>query len=144
MKKIILTASLLITQFISAQETDIKKSVDTFFEGLHTTDTLKIQSVCDRDIKLQSVRLNTDGSARLVTDEPEKFYKSIASIPKEMKVEEKLLDYKIQIDGPMAHVWTPYEFYINGRLSHKGVNSFQLYNDNGIWKIVYVIDTRRK
>jgi hypothetical protein len=44
----------------------------------------------------------------------------------------------------MAHAWTPYEFYINGKLSHKGVNAFTLYKDDGQWKIVHLIDTRRK
>jgi hypothetical protein len=54
------------------------------------------------------------------------FYKSIASIPNEMKFQEKLLSLSIQIDVAMAHAWTPYEFYINEKLSHKGVNAFTL------------------
>jgi hypothetical protein len=44
----------------------------------------------------------------------------------------------------MANVWTPYEFYINEKLSHIGVNSFTLLLENNIWKIVHIIDTRRK
>ncbi len=72
------------------------------------------------------------------------FYKSIATIPLSMKFEEKILSFKVQIDGSMAHVWTPYEFYVNDKLSHSGVNSFQLYKDNEVWKVVYIIDTRRK
>jgi hypothetical protein len=61
-----------------------------------------------------------------------------------MKFEERLLDYSIQVDGAMAHVWTPYEFYVNNKFSHKGVNAFTLFKDNGLWKIVYLIDTRRR
>jgi len=57
---------------------------------------------------------------------------------------EKLLDYKIQIDGPLAHVWTPYEFYVNGKLSHSGVNSFTLFKEKDAWQIIHIIDTRRK
>lgn len=143
MKKILLIALLLTGLFVNAQEAEIKKAITTFFEGMHTRDTLKMQSAAVKEIVLQSI--NDKGSAsKLFTESPDEFYKSIAKIPATMKIEERILDYKIQIDGPMAHVWTPYEFYINGKFSHKGVNSFQLFNDNGTWKIVYIIDTRRK
>lgn len=32
----------------------------------------------------------------------------------------------------------------NGNFSHCGVNSFQLFHDNGQWKIIYLIDTRQR
>ena len=142
MKKIIILLLLFGTQITVAQEAEIKKSIGVFFEGMHTTDTLKIKSVC-KDLILQSVS-EKNGVTKLNNEPIAEFYKSIASIPKTMKIEERLLDYKIQVDGAMAHVWTPYEFYINGKLSHKGVNSFQLFKEGETWKIIYIIDTRRK
>lgn len=142
MKKIIIIAFLFGLQSAFAQEADIKKTIAIFFEGLHTADTLKIKSVC-KDLVLQSVSEKNE-TAKLNSEPISEFYKSIASIPANVKIEERLLDYKIQVDGAMAHAWTPYEFYINGKLSHKGVNSFQLFKDNNVWKIVYIIDTRRK
>lgn len=142
MKKLIILLLLFGIQTTVAQEAEIKKSIDVFFEGLHTADTLKIKSVC-KDLILQSVS-EKGGQIKLQNEPREEFYKSIASIPKTMKIEERLLDYKILVDGAMAHVWTPYEFYINDKLSHKGVNSFQLYKEKDIWKIIYIIDTRRK
>ena len=44
----------------------------------------------------------------------------------------------------MAHVWAPYEFWYNGEFSHCGVNSFQLFKEEDTWKIIYLIDSRRK
>jgi len=143
MKKIALIAFSFFAMHLQAQEADIKKTIAIFFEGLHTGDTLKIKSVCSDKMILQSIIENAKG-AKFDHEDISEFYKSIASIPKDMKIEERLLDHKIQIDGSMAHAWTPYEFYVNGKLSHSGVNSFQLYKDNGVWKIVYIIDTRRK
>ena len=137
---------------ISAQEKDpndseqakqIKQSISVFFEGLQSADTLKIQSVCHKEMKLQSImEKNSIGNLSFETNE--EFYKSIASIPKNIKIEERILDYKIQIDGSMAQVWTPYEFYVNDKLSHFGTNSFTLLLENNVWKIVHIIDTRRK
>lgn len=129
---------------ISAQEEKaIKQSISVFFEGLQTSDTLKIQSVCHKEMKLQSItEKNTVGGLSYQSNSD--FYKSVGAIPKNLKIEERLLSYNIQIDGTMANVWTPYEFYINEKLSHIGVNSFTLLLENNIWKIVHIIDTRRK
>lgn len=144
MRKLVLLALLLSMQGVFAQNKEIQQSIDTFFEGLHNKDVVKIQSVCDSGLMLQSVSRNEKGEVMLTTDQASKFFAAIAAVPKELKIQEKLLEYKIQFDGAMAHVWTPYEFYVDGKLSHKGVNSFQLYNDKGTWKIVYIIDTREK
>ena len=57
---------------------------------------------------------------------------------------EKILSYTIHVDGNLASVWTPYEFYNKGKFSHCGANSFQLFNNNGNWEIIYLVDTRRK
>lgn len=81
---------------------------------------------------------------KLINESPKDFYHSIATIPVATLFEEKLLDYTIQVDGAMAHVWTPYEFYFNGKISHKGVNAFTLFKENNHWKIIYIIDTRKK
>jgi hypothetical protein len=143
MKRLLVLSVLFLTQLLTAQEADVKKSIDTFFKGMHTSDTLKIKSVCSDSMILQSIGEGKAG-AKLSTETLSEFYKSIGQIPPGMKIEEKLLDYEIQTDGAMAHAWTPYEFYINGKLSHKGVNSFQLFKDNGTWKIIYIVDTRRK
>ena len=125
------------------EEKAIKQSISVFFEGLQSSDTLKIQSVCHKEMKLQTItEKNTVGGLSYQSNSD--FYKSIAAIPKNLKIEERLLSYNIQIDGTMANVWTPYEFYVNDKLSHIGVNSFTLLLENNIWKIVHIIDTRRK
>lgn len=127
----------------SEQAKQIKQSISIFFDGLQAADTLKMQSVCHKEMKLQSImEKNSIGSLTFQTNS--EFYKSIASIPKTLKIEERILDYKIQIDGSMAQVWTPYEFYVNEKLSHIGTNSFTLLLENNVWKMVHIIDTRRK
>ena len=147
MKKFLLIVVLFIAANSQAQNQEIQKVVETFFEAFHAKDTLKLQTLCEDTMILQSIAENTKGT-KLSNEKPEVFYKSIASIPAELKFQEKILSYSIQVDGSMAHVWTPYEFYVNGKLSHKGVNAFTLFKKNTSetsgWKIVHLIDTRRK
>jgi hypothetical protein len=71
------------------------------------------------------------------------FFASVARTPAGM-LDERIRFEVVKVDGPLAIVWTPYEFYYNGRYSHCGVNSFQLVRLNGKWMIQYLIDTRRK
>ena len=55
-----------------------------------------------------------------------------------------ILGFDIKIDGNMANAWTPYEFWFDGNFSHCGINSFQLIKEDKTWKIIYLVDTRRK
>jgi|LGOV01.1.fsa_nt_gb hypothetical protein len=138
---------LFSNQFILAQETkedQIKEVISLFFKGLQNGDTLKIKQTISNDLLLQTTFINKEGKSILRTDNVPKFLKSVATKnPKDIWFE-KLLSYQIQIDGNMANVWTPYEFYLNNDFSHCGVNSFQLFFDGKKWKIIYLIDTRRK
>lgn len=143
MRKIVVLIVLFFSANSQAQNQEIQKVVDTFFEAFHAKDTLKLKSLCEDTMILQSISENAKGT-KLSNEKPQVFFKSIASIPAELKFQEKILSYSIQVDGSMAHAWTPYEFYVNGKLSHKGVNAFTLFKKDNIWKIVHLIDTRRK
>jgi len=143
MKSLLFGLLLLLSIPGHAQKPEVQQTIQTFFEGFHSKDTLKIKSTCSDKLVLQSITESPKGN-KFSEESPKEFYVSMATIPAEMQFEERILSYNIQIDGTMAHVWTPYEFYINGKLSHKGVNAFTLFKEVEGWKIVHLIDTRRK
>jgi hypothetical protein len=143
MKRVYILLLVLISHFSFAQEKEIQQTIETFFEAFHQRDSIKLQSVCSENLVLHSISESGNGT-KFSVEKASNFYKSIATIPVTMKFEEKILSYNIQIDGAMAHVWTPYEFYVNDKLSHSGVNSFQLFKENEVWQVVYILDTRRK
>lgn len=144
MKSFIVCFFLLFGLSSNAQKQEVQKTIEYFFEGFHQKDTTKIKSVCAENMILQSISESVTKGNKLSDESAKKFYKSIASIPLGMKFQEKILSYTIQIDGTMAHVWAPYEFYLNNKLSHSGVNTFTLFKEKDSWKIIYLIDTRRK
>lgn len=147
MTRFICCLCIVLTSTVYAQQDEkvkVKAAVDTFFEGFHKGDTILMKSVMIDKIVLQTTFTNKEGENILVTDEPKKLLNAIANRTSDQKWDERLLGYSIQIDGIMANVWTPYEFWFNDAFSHCGVNSFQLFNDNGQWKIIYLIDTRRR
>jgi len=148
MKSILLLSCLFISAFTIAQdsftEADAKQVVDTFFEGFHKGDTLQMRSVLAPVVGMQSVHSTKDGKHVLSESNMDKFLVAIAKRPSTDKWDERLLSYKVSIDGNLAHVWTPYEFYFNGNFSHCGANAFTIAKMDDGWKIVHLIDSRRK
>ncbi|MCP2024862.1 hypothetical protein L1276_000002 [Flavobacterium sp. HSC-32F16] len=128
----------------NAQKQEVQKTVELFFEGFQQRDSMKIKSVCTDKMILQSISESVSKGNKLSDETAKEFYKTIASIPSNIKFQENILSYNIQIDGSMAHVWAPYEFYINDKLSHTGINTFTLFKEKDFWKIIYLVNTRRK
>lgn len=126
------------------EKEEVKKAVQLFFEGFHNQDSTLIKSTTGSGIILQTIGRDKEGTSVVKTSDFNDFLKSIVSIPDSIKFQEKLLSYQIKVDGSMANAWTPYELWINDSLSHCGVNSFQLHKQDGTWKIIYLIDTRRR
>ncbi|RAK21645.1 hypothetical protein B0I03_10577 [Flavobacterium aquaticum] len=143
MKPLFLLILFSLSSSIFAQDSNPKKVVDDFFTAFHAKDTVALRELCHPEIVVRTVA-NTKEGYKLKDEKFDEFLNSIATIPANLKVFEKLIDYKVEIDGNLAHVWTPYEFYVNDKLSHIGANAFTLYNDNGKWQIIHLIDTRRK
>ena len=126
------------------EEIAIKKTIELFFEGLQNGDTVTLNKALYKDFKLQSVYTKAEGIAVLRDESKSDFLKAISVKNPNDIWQEKLVSFTINIDGAMAHVWTPYTFYFNNKLSHCGVNSFQLFKNNDSWLIIYIIDTRKK
>lgn len=143
MKNLLFTLLFFICITLNAQDLYPKNIIDDFFVAFHAKDTITLKELCHPEIIMQTIA-NTKEGNKIETNEFSAFLKSIASIPANMKFEERILNKNIQIDENLAHIWTPYEFYINDQLSHVGANSFTLYNENGKWQIIHLIDTRRK
>ncbi|MEZ4803005.1 MAG: nuclear transport factor 2 family protein [Gelidibacter sp.] len=147
MKRILLILLICSYSFGFAQDTDedaVKMAIDNFFIGFHQKDRTKMKNAVTNDVVMQTVVKDKEGKSLVKTESYDKFVSSIMAIPKDASFEEKLLNFTIQIDGEMAHVWAPYGFWYNKEFSHCGVNSIQLVKMDGNWKIVYLIDTRRK
>lgn len=122
----------------------VKQVIEAFFDGFHKQDSIAMSSLVTDDVVLQTTARNKKGETLFKTEKFEKLIISITSIPDSIAFEEKLTSWSIQVDRTMANAWVGYEFWINEKFSHCGINSFQLINFDGEWKIIYLIDTRGK
>ncbi len=148
MKLLLSILCLLISTVSFSQnefsEADARQVVDTFFDGFHEGDTLKMRSVMMPTVLMQTVFTDKEGKSHVKDGDADNLINAIAKRPETDKWDERLLDYIVQIDGNLAHVWTPYEFWFNDEFSHCGANAFTLAKTDDGWKIVHLIDSRRK
>ena len=98
MRKCILGMLVLFGMTTQAQNQEVQQTIEIFFKGFHSRDSLAIQKVCSDKMGLQSIAENAKGS-QFSTDTASKFYKSISSIFNTIQFEERLLGHTIHIDG---------------------------------------------
>lgn len=142
MSRLFVLAALLMFPAVQAQ-TDERRTVETFFEAFHARDTTALSRMFEPSASLHTVVVRPTGNsvkAESIAD----FLKGMASIPAGMRFEEKLTSWSVDTSGELASVWTDYEFYVDGKLSHRGVNCFVLYKSADGWKILSLQDTRKR
>lgn len=139
----VLFVLILNSSLLFSQEAEIKETITSFFEVFHKKDVSKLKELCDEQFKLTTIIKNSNG-VEVKHESAEQFYNGIQSIPDTITFEEKTFDYGIQHDDVFAHVWVPYEFYVNGKLSHRGHNSFHLVKKQHRWFIISITDSRIK
>ena len=133
---------LLISSFSFAQdvsEKEVVKPIESLFKAMKSADSLGVKNAFSGSAIMQTFGKNQE----IRTDKVEDFAKQVGA-SQAGDLDERFTISKILVDGNMASVWVPYQFYYKGNFSHCGVNSFQLAKINNEWKIQYIIDTRRK
>ncbi|WP_457125949.1 nuclear transport factor 2 family protein [Mucilaginibacter sp. HD30] len=147
MKKLnFLIIFLLCFNVSFAQQTDIaaiKQTITTLFDAMRKTDSTLLRSTFAKDMILHSIGKAKDGGTALITESADEFVKSVGT-PHKGIYDERITFDDIKVDGELASVWAPYKFYVDDKFSHCGVDVFQLMKTAGGWKIIYIVDTRRK
>jgi hypothetical protein len=146
MKKLILCAFILLTLKSFAQQTEqdaIKQTINTMFNAMRKGDSTMLRSTFAKGIAFQGVANKKDGTVSLETENPDDFIKMVGT-PHKGVYDERVTFADIKIDGPLASVWAPYKLYLDDKYSHCGVDVFQLMKTADGWKIIYIVDTRRK
>ena len=126
------------------EDEQIKATINRTFVAMQTTDSTLLKTALYSSCFLKTVVKTKEGETKLIEEPIQKFIEAIGTKHEGTLYEERLLSYDIKIDGDMAVVWCPYNFYVNNQLRHCGVDSFSLMKTKDGWKIIGIVDTRRK
>jgi ketosteroid isomerase-like protein len=122
-------------------EDEVLKTVKSLFDGMRAKDTALMRSLFHADARLMSAG-SREGVPRISVDALAGWLQSVGG-SKEVP-DERIRDTEVRVDGNLAMVWTPYDFFVGSRHSHCGVDLFILGKTADGWKILDVADTRRR
>lgn len=140
---VIFAAAIVAAYCQKTETTAVKQTINALFDAMRKGDTTSMRAVFSRDMILQSISTNKDGKAMLSTDKADDFLRAVGT-PHASIYDERITFGDIKIDGDLASVWAPYKFYLGDKFSHCGVDVFQLMKTVEGWKVIYIVDTRRK
>lgn len=139
MKNTIFIAAILLASFTTSfgQKNDDKAAVlavvDQLFVAMKAAEPPGIIALHTPDAQLAAIRKTKDGKMRLDTINPQAFSKFFTD--KTAVIEELMYDPKVEVDGDWAMVWGRYVFFVGKKISHCGINQFNLYRSADGWKI---------
>jgi cyanophycinase len=122
-------------------EAEVIRVVERLFDAMRTRDTSTIRTLLHERIRIL-VPLEQDGSTRLRVSTADDFIEQVALSPR--RFDERAIRPIVRIDGPLASVWTHYEFLLDSEFSHCGTDSFQLLRPGDSWIITALAYTIRR
>ncbi len=114
------------------EEEKIISVVNQFFEVLSSLDVNVAKQIMMPEGTYFSIRKKGEGF--LIKNST--FQKYIEDIPNiKVKLKETMTNPKVLIHDRIAVLWTRYDFFVNGKFSHCGVDAFNLIKTPDGWKI---------
>jgi hypothetical protein len=137
MKKTLLMI-LLAATFSLAQKPDDKAAalavVNQLFAEMSAANPPGIIDLhTGADSQLAAIRKTKEGKMRLDMINRDAFSKFFTD--KTVQTKETMYDPKVEVSGDWAMVWGRYVFWVNGKVSHCGIDQFNLVRTEAGWKI---------
>jgi hypothetical protein len=114
----------------------VRETIQRLFDGMREADSAKTRSALADGARFAGT--DTSGVKFTAVDG---WVRSIANSRKRWN--EVVYDVQVRVDGEVAQAWAPYTFYLDNKISHCGVDSFELVRTRAGWKITQLADTRR-
>ncbi len=126
----------------SAEQQAVMATVVRLFDGMRASDTTVMRSAFHPSARLQTTGMR-DGAPVVQSVSIDQFLAGIAR-PHDEVYDERIWNAEVRVDDNLATAWMNYAFFVGERLSHCGVNAFQLFRAPAGWQIIQVTDTRRQ
>lgn len=117
----------------------VKGVIDSLFSEMAASNPPAIVALQMPESKLVAIARGKDGKNQIHYYSAEAFSKFFTK--KDANIEEKMYSPKTEIDGDAAMYWGRYVFFVDGKISHCGLNTFHLVRTTDGWKIAGAAST---
>ena len=132
-----------ITQAQSTAERDaVLKTVQAFFDTMTARDVEGARKILIPQGRFHAMRMR-DGKPDARAFSNEEYFADLQSSRQTMR--ERMWNPEVRIRGLIATVWTPYDFWIDGKFSHCGIDAFDLIKTDEGWKLaggIYMVESK--
>ena len=139
---LLLMAGPLAAQAPNPEREAVLAPVHHLFAGMRKGDSAAVRAAFHPQAFLATAVVR-QGTPTLQVDTLEAFVQAVGA-PHDEVWDERVHSEKVEIDGPLASVWTEYSFYTGDKFSHCGIDAFQLAKTPEGWRIIVLTDTRRR
>jgi hypothetical protein len=147
MRSAVLVAALLSSlSSVQAQpDTDrdaVLQTVQAFFDTMTAKDVEGARKILQPQGRFHAMRMR-DGKPDVRAFSNEEYFATLQA--GEQKMRERMWNPEVRIHGLIATVVAPYDFWIDGKLSHCGTDAFDLIKTEEGWKLaggVYTIENK--
>lgn len=125
----------------SSEERAVLETVQRFFDAMADRDAEAALEVMIPEGRFFSLR-EENGETMMRSSTNEEFAQGLET--QERDLLERFWEPEVRIQGGIATVWTPYDFFLDGEFHHCGIDAFDLLNDGTGWKItggLYTVET---
>ena len=122
-----------------AREQAVVQTLQRLFDALERGDEELLRSVMDPSVVMHFSETR-DGATTFGSATVDGLATRITS--SEVPLIERMWDPVVVVDGPLATIWTPYDFYAGTEFSHCGVDVANLMETEEGWTIVALSWTR--
>ena len=128
---------------INKDEDQIKSVILKTFSAMKSVDSVALKSCFTEKALLHISQVRPEGN--IVREVPIANFMQNVMSRKPGDMDERVLSWgPILIDHEIATAWVPYEFYLNGKFSHKGVDAFILVKVEEEYKIQTLLYNMQK
>ncbi|HEY2065383.1 MAG TPA: hypothetical protein VGG84_05450 [Gemmatimonadaceae bacterium] len=116
--------------------------VSRLFDAMAQRDTVAARAVLAPGTQIVSIRGDTTGVGPRVSSDTA-FIRSLGSGHGQLR--ERLWSPTVLLRGPLATVWAPYDFHLDGLRTHCGIDAFTLVRTGSVWRvtgIAYTVERR--
>ena len=143
----LLSLVLSLVVGISGQSTGkereaVMKTMQAFFDTMAAHDVEGARRILQPQGRFHAMTMK-DGKPDVRAFANEEYFAQLQA--SKQKMQERIWNPEVRINGLIANVSAPYDFWIDGKFSHCGVDAFDLIKTEEGWKIaggVYTVESR--
>jgi hypothetical protein len=138
----LLAAANVRAQTSNADRDEVLKVVQAFFDTMTAADVEGARKILQPQGRFHAMRMR-DGKPDVRAFANEEYFADLQASKQKMR--ERIWNPEVRVSGAIATLWAPYDFWIDGKFSHCGIDAFDLIKTEDGWKIaggVYTVETR--